>query len=239
VTSDEDLLAPWLAPNDLSWFAAHHLQRAPYARPGAAANVVSLGGWETIERVLASELPLDVLTVAAGRMIEAPPPRSRGDVSRLMRAGVSVVVRASEQHDPGLAELAACFSRAFPGEVHIQLYVTPAGTNSYGWHYDFEDVFIAQTAGVKDYYFRANTVAGDAVLGDDLDFAAVRREVSPLMTARLLAGDWLYLPSTWWHLVRCLEDSLSISVGVMPPEAFRRARRLPRGWTGTGVVDRR
>jgi hypothetical protein len=229
-----DLLASWLAPNGLAWFVEHHLQRAPFASPGAAANAVPLGGWDTIERVLGSERPLDVLTVARGELVEAPAPRSLDEVARLMRAGVSVVVRASEQHDPGLAKLAACFGRAFPGEVHIQLYVTPAGTNSYGWHYDFENVFIAQTLGVKDYYFRANTVARDTVLGDELDFEAVRREVSPLMTARLLAGDWLYLPPTWWHLVRCVEDSLSISIGVMPPEAFRRARRLPRGWTGAG-----
>ena len=39
-----------------------------------------------------------------------------------------------------------------------------AQANSYGWHHDFEDVFIAQTAGVKDDYFRANTVARDVVV---------------------------------------------------------------------------
>ena len=119
-----------------------------------------------------------------------------------------------------------------PGEVHVQVYATPAGTNSYGWHYDFEDVFIAQTAGVKDYYFRQNTVARDTRLGDQLDFTSVRRETSPIYQSRLIAGDWLYIPSTWWHLVKCVEDSLSISVGVMPPEALRDARRLPAGWTG-------
>ena len=36
-----------------------------------------------------------------------------------------------------------------------------------------------------------------------------------LMQARLIAGDWLYVPRRWWHLVLCAEDSLSISVGVM------------------------
>jgi ribosomal protein L16 Arg81 hydroxylase len=144
------------------------------------------------------------------------------------------VVRAAERNDPGLARLAERFERVLPGEVHIQLYATPAGTNSYGWHYDFEDVFIAQTAGVKDYYFRQNTVARDARLGDQLDFTSVRRETSPIYQSRLIAGDWLYIPSTWWHLVKCVEDSLSISVGVMPPEALRDARRLPAGWTGTG-----
>ena len=48
----------------------------------------------------------------------------------------SVVIRAAEHHDPGLGRLATGFEAALPGEVHVQLYATPAGTNSYGWHYD-------------------------------------------------------------------------------------------------------
>ncbi len=35
-------------------------------------------------------------------------------------------------------------------------------------------------------------------------------------TVRLCAGDWLYLPGRWWHVAKCVEDSLSISVGVLP-----------------------
>jgi 50S ribosomal protein L16 3-hydroxylase len=229
------MFADWLVPHDIGWFLETHLQRAPYAAPGAAMSAVPTGSWETIERVLRSELPLDALTVARGKLVDAPRPRTIDDVRRLMKVGVSLVVRGSERHDAGLRALADSFSATLPGEVHVQLYATPAGTNSYGWHYDFEDVFIAQTMGTKDYYFRENTVARDRVLGEELDFSAVRREISPMFSARLIAGDWLYVPATWWHLVTCAEDALSISVGVMPPEALRRAKRLPPGWTG---IDR-
>jgi len=226
------LVSDWLLPRDVAWFTANHLSGMPYAAPGGATSALSLFTWETVEAVLRSDDPLDVLTVSAGRVIDAPQPRSLVDVARLMRLGVSVVVRASERHDAGLGALAASFERAFPGEVHVQLYITPAGTNSYGWHYDFEQVFIAQTAGVKDYYFRENTLAREVVLGDRLDFTSFSREVSPVFSARLIAGDWLYLPARWWHLVKCVEDSLSISVGVMPLETLERASRIPRGWSG-------
>jgi ribosomal protein L16 Arg81 hydroxylase len=37
-----------------------------------------------------------------------------------------------------------------------------------------------------------------------------------LHTSRLLPGDWLHVPARWWHMAKCLEDSLSISVGVRP-----------------------
>jgi ribosomal protein L16 Arg81 hydroxylase len=129
-----------------------------------------------------------------------------------------LVIRRAEQHDVGLAQLAMSFGRNLLGEVHVQLFVTPANTYSFGWHYDFEDVFIAQTAGVKEYFLRDNTVDRQSARGTRPDFERVRQEVSPLATARLLAGDWLYIPARWWHVAKCMEDSLSISVGVLPHE---------------------
>ena len=222
----------WLAPQDVTEFTRSHMStRQPCARPGAAASAVPLFDWHTLDGVLGAEGPIDVLTVAGGQLVDVPAPRSLAAARDLMARGVSVVVRASERHDPGLARLARSFG-ALPGEVRVQLYATPGGTNSYGWHYDFEDVFIAQTLGAKDYYFRDNTVAQQTVLGDELDFTVFRQERSPLYSSRLLAGDWLYIPARWWHFVKGIETSLSISVGVMPPEAFRRARRIPAGWQG-------
>jgi ribosomal protein L16 Arg81 hydroxylase len=47
----------------------------------------------------------------------------------------------------------------------------------------------------------------------------VREERSPLMTARLVAGDFLYLPCGWWHMATCVDDSLSISIGLLPPRS--------------------
>jgi hypothetical protein len=222
----------WLSPVARERFLQQSFEQRPHAEAGTARGAVPLLDWASFGRVLGAEPPPDVLTVAHGRMVAMPRPRSEQDLQEIVGLGVSVVVRAGERHDEGLAELAASFTEHLPGEVHIQLYATPALSNSYGWHYDFEDVFIVQTGGVKDYYFRANTVARHTVLGDELDFSVVRQEPSPLLHARLLAGDWLYLPARWWHLVTCVETSLSISVGVMPPEAFASARRIPAGWSG-------
>jgi ribosomal protein L16 Arg81 hydroxylase len=51
-----------------------------------------------------------------------------------------------------------------------------------------------------------------------------------MLVAKLIAGDWLYIPRRWWHLVKCSADSLSISVGIMPPAEMPDAWRIPRGW---------
>lgn len=225
------MLADWLAQIDAAEFVATVVGKQPYARPDAARADTTLLTWATLDGVLADG-SADVMTVARGLLADARAPRSADDVRRLMRAGVSTVIRAAERHDARLAQLAASFAQLLPGEVHVQLYATPGGTHSYGWHYDFEDVFIVQTAGIKDYYFRANTVARAARLGDAPDFSLVGRETSQLMMATLHAGDWLHIPRRWWHFVKCVEPSLSISVGMMPPEAFRDARRIPAGWSG-------
>jgi 50S ribosomal protein L16 3-hydroxylase len=222
------------------WFEAFDLSAsqmsfgtAPYAQASTAQRLIPLLTWDVLVRVLGTSPSSDVLTVTAGRLIEAPTPRSQREVEALMTAGVSVVVRRAEAQDDALAELARAFETTFGGEVHVQLYATPAGTNSFGWHYDFEDVFIAQTFGSKDYFFRANTTARSQVLGEPLDFTPFAKETSPLHTARLLAGDWLYLPACWWHLVRYVEDSLSISVGSCPPSRSRgRNAYRPAGLAG-------
>jgi hypothetical protein len=216
-------LVDWLAPLDLATFLGTHRSKQPYARPGSAAGAVSLFQWATLQQVLGSRQPLDLMVVRGGVLFDVAPPRSLRDVRGLLDHGLSVVIRGGERHLPELAALAASFVAAVGGEVHVQLYVTPSGTNSFGWHYDFEDVFVAQTLGAKDYYFRDNTVARHTGPGDQLDFSSFRQETSPILSARLLPGDWLYIPARWWHLVQCLEESLSISIGVLPAA-------LPGSW---------
>lgn len=205
------MLHQWLAPTPVDEFARTYLKKQPCASPGTAARAVRFLDWEILGRVLAAGP--DVLVVTRGSRLEVEPPRTLAELGVLMAAGIGLCVRHAERCEPGLAGLAAEFAADLPGEVQVQLFVTPAGTHGFGWHFDTEDVFIAQTAGVKDYYFRANTVAPTGPAGD---FHRFHREVSPLATARLIPGDFLYIPARWWHMARCLANSLSISLGVYP-----------------------
>ena len=211
------MLDEWLAPASVHDFVRDHIGRTPHARPGAAARAVRCFDWAVLDRVL-QQRPSDMLVASRGRLVDVPAPRNLCDVRQLMAARLGLVIRKSERHDSQLAELAHAFARHLPGKVHVQLYVTPAGTHTFGWHYDFEDVFIAQTVGMKDYHFRDNTVAQDTRIGSQPDFGWIRRETSPLFGSQLIPGDWLYIPRRWWHLVHSVEDSLSISIGVLPAE---------------------
>lgn len=210
------MLATWLDPTSVVEFTETTLGRAPIARPSAAADVVSVLDWSTLARLLARIGPPDAIVVARGKLLDRPAPRSLAEVDRMLSAGASLVVRRAARYDQGLAALAERFREDLPGEVDLHVFVTPPHTHGFGWHYDTEEVFIVQTAGTKDYYFRANTTLAGLPPDAPPDLRRYPEEQSPIATATLLPGDWLYLPARWWHVALCRETSLSLSVGVRP-----------------------
>jgi ribosomal protein L16 Arg81 hydroxylase len=113
-----------------------------------------------------------------------------------------------------VAALARSVAHDLPGQQRTIVFATAKGTSGFGWHFDREEVFILQTAGDKSYYFRANTVSPRPFHPEPQAFGDYGKEMSPLMSARLHAGDWLYLPSGYWHAAHAHEDSLSVSIGV-------------------------
>ncbi|HEY0710256.1 MAG TPA: cupin domain-containing protein [Polyangia bacterium] len=210
------MLSKWLSPMTLAQFQEQHFRRLPHAAAGTASNVGALLDWDALGRILGVATPNDVLTVARGKVIEAPPPRSLADVKHLFSSGLGLTVRKVAKYQPGLAALAEAFAAELPGTIDLHVFVTPGGTHGYGWHYDIEHVFIVQTAGRKDYYFRRNTRVDHLPPDAQPDLAQYPNETSPIATATLLPGDWLYLPARWWHVALCAEDSLSLSLGIVP-----------------------
>src|SRR5688572_30440661 len=152
------MLDQWLNPMPVDLFARDYLCKQPYASPSPARNAVPMFGWGTLEQLLVEHPQADVLVVARNKLVALATPRTLAETRALMLQGVGLVIRRAEEHDSGLAKLATLFSQSLPGEVHVQLFVTPGGTSGFGWHYDDEDVFIAQTLGTKDYFFRDNTL---------------------------------------------------------------------------------
>jgi hypothetical protein len=218
------VLARWLAPTTVDEFGRTHLQRLPFARPGVAGDARDACSWQTVARLFQDRPGPAFLAVRDARSIDVPPPDSLATLRAMLRDGIAFVIRRTERHDAGLQAIATSFARDLPGEVHVQLFVTPAGSYSFGWHYDFEDVFIAEIEGAKRYYFRENTVDRDTPPDATPDFGALRRETTPIGGADLVPGDWLYVPTRWWHVARSLEDCISMSIGVFPAMDRRNGR---------------
>src|SRR5206468_2383314 len=80
-------------------------------------------------------------------------------------------------------------------------------------------VFIVQTTGRKQYSLRKNTVNPwpiEEALPANMQY---EREIMPLMRCELAAGDWLYIPSGYWHMGESLETAISLAIGVQPHTA--------------------
>ncbi len=199
----------------LAQFVADYYLRLPYSAAGLARPLCELGSWESLTAIIAQDRA-DVLVCRQNEQYAGPAPRSAEDSRRLIDEGYTLLVRHAERHDERLARLAAEFAADFAAPVNIHVYCTPPGQFGFGWHYDAEEVFIVQTAGRKEYSLRKNTVNPwpiEETLPANMHY---EREIMPLVRCELAAGDWLYIPSGYWHRGTSRELALSLAIGVQP-----------------------
>lgn len=219
------MLSGWL-DGSVDAFKRQQWGKVAFARPGAAKDVVERCRWSTLCEILGRSP--DVVVAERGRQAQRAAPVDREGLHACFREGRGLVVRRAEHHDEGLADLAASIGREIGGDVHIQLFATPGGHRMFGWHFDAEQVIVVQTEGSKEYLLRRNTVCRSARFDRDPPFARVAEEASEVMAVTMWVGDWLHIPSPWWHIAEALEPSLHISIGVLgsdPERArFRRFR---------------
>jgi ribosomal protein L16 Arg81 hydroxylase len=199
-------------------FLAEHYHRLPYSAAGKAAALCELGTWEALTAIL-SQPDADTLVCRRNEQRAGAPPQTIDEAQQLVQEGYTLLVRHAERHDERLAQLAEDFAADLGGAVNIHMYCTPGGQFGFGWHYDAEEVFIVQTTGRKEYLLRKNTVNPwpiEETLPADMHY---EREIMPLMRCELAAGDWLYIPSGYWHMGQSHETAISLAIGVQPRTA--------------------
>ena len=90
------------------------------------------------------------------------------------------------------------------------------------------EVFIIQTKGSKAYSIRPNTVHPNPLVKSIPKDLGYENEKTPVeIKVTLDEGDWLYIPSGWWHIARTQKESMHISIGLMPSSAVDLAEYLP------------
>ncbi|HLY09993.1 MAG TPA: cupin domain-containing protein [Planctomycetota bacterium] len=204
----------------LGQFLDRYYTRVPYTKAGAAVGFTSFQGWAAVEAILAKET-VDGFLAQDGAMWEGGRLPPFPEVRQRVAEGHTLVIRQAERHDAELARLADGFFRDFAAEVNVHVYCTPPGKSGFGWHYDPEDVFILQTHGAKEYQLRKNTVNPWPLLAQMPRDLQYEREAMPLFRCVLRPGDWLYIPTGWWHSARGVEgDSITLAVGLMTPSAI-------------------
>ncbi len=203
----------------LAEFTQRFFRHQPLARQGVLGDWQHLGSWETVEQILADP-QADAFLARGGALWPGSEPITYDRVRQLHAEGYTLVIRHAERQHAPLAQVASEFTAVFQAPVNIHIYCTPDEQHGFGWHYDAEDVFIVQTEGSKEYSLRKNTV-NPWPLADTLP-ANMRyeREISPLMKCRLEAGDWLYLPTGYWHKGQASQAAISLAIGVLATSAL-------------------
>ena len=215
-----EILNKFLAPNiTLEQFLKVFYEKEPYASPDQALEFCKILSWSTLQEIFRIQSE-DSWPVRQGH-ISKEFANSKGklipDLARCAFAnGHSIVVRHAEKGNMQLKMIAEEFQNFFQRSVDLQVYLTPAGQEGFGWHYDVEEVFIIQTQGRKEFRLLKNTVTPRPLslfTAENSQFSFEQK--APEIRYLLQAGDWLYIPAGYWHKAKALSDSFHISVGVM------------------------
>jgi ribosomal protein L16 Arg81 hydroxylase len=225
-----ELILAGLTPKQ---FLDQYFTRLPCTKAGAAAGFTSFAGWTAVEAILAKP-GVDGFLAKEGAMWDGGRLPPFPEVKTRFGDGHTLVIRNAEKHDPELARIAGGFHRDFEAEVNVHVYCTPPQRSGFGWHYDPEDVFILQTHGAKEYQLRKNTVNPWPLLAQMPKDLRYELESMPLWSCVLRPGDWLYIPTGWWHSARSVEgDSITLAVGLMTPSAMELLDFLKRELLGS------
>jgi 50S ribosomal protein L16 3-hydroxylase len=214
------VLQELLGPMPVREFFDRYFTRAPFAMPDQATLYVQ--DFHEADFAAMVEDPHAILRIVRdGRLVRDRARLSWAEAQAYYRGGHTLLVRHAERASAKLQALAEAFARVFHAPVDIQVYLTPDQRQAFGWHYDLEEVFIIQIRGCKEYTVRQNTLHPWPVWDTLPAEMPYDRETSRVrLTCRLEAGDWLYIPSGWWHIAETQTASIHLSVGVMPVVAL-------------------
>lgn len=213
------ILSELIEPLSLQQFSEQYLFKMPYAAPLKATRFKDLVSWPLLWEIFNTKHK-DCWLPRHGQL--PPDPALQTGMLTFDQArkgyeeGRTVLVRHAEKAHPKLKAIADDFHSIFKDPVDIQIYGTPPEEEGFDWHYDSEEVFVIQTVGEKEFRIRKNTINPYPMhmrVPKNMQF----EKESPTQEIRchLKAGDWLYIPSGWWHKARAVTPSFHMSVGVM------------------------
>jgi len=221
----------WMFDGDGRKFAADYYLKRPFAKAGFSAAIRHLANMSVVGELL-DRSGADVIVGHLGKLRDDTV-RSIADAQAAMSAGFTIGIRHAQKIHTGLNRLAGQFKEALGGDVDVHVYCTPGGRAGFGWHYDPEEVFVLQTVGSKTWKLRKNTVNPWPLMENIPRDQRYEREISPMLSCRLEAGDWLYIPSGYWHTTEAHTESISLSVGIRPETAIDVLDAIRKRLTGS------
>ncbi|EFL19627.1 cupin domain-containing protein [Streptomyces sp. C] len=133
-----------------------------------------------------------------------------GKISGLLAEGATLVFQGLQELTGPLAEFGRRLGHDLGRPVNVNAYVTPAGSQGFGDHYDTQDSFIVQIHGSKRWTLK------DPALAQPLSHETGRplpEDDGSGRTLTLEPGDCLWLPRGWVHSARST-DTASVHLTI-------------------------
>lgn len=197
-------------------FLEQYYLRIPYSQPLGAEDLVPLATWETTDRIL-SRPRLGVEIIKEGEQRGQNDATLTGTARDLLSAGCTLRIHHAERHDSKLGRLAKGFRRDFHSPCSVHLCLTPDSHFGSDWERGAKEVFVFQTQGKMEFSFRRNSTQPGSIWGKQ----GCGGGALPMVTCSLSPGDWLYLPSGYWHRGKAEEDSITLTVAIAAPAAMK------------------
>jgi ribosomal protein L16 Arg81 hydroxylase len=131
------------------------------------------------------------------------------------RRGATIGVNYIHRRWEPVAQLCRSMSHEISAPLNVNAYLTPAGAQGFGTHFDTHDVFVLQIHGAKQW--RLYEPSQRLPEGPETDGEPDSPPGPVKLTAELRAGDLLYLPRGTPHDATANDSaSLHLTIGVHP-----------------------
>ncbi|MDT0593319.1 JmjC domain-containing protein [Glaciecola petra] len=127
-------------------------------------------------------------------------------------SGQTLEIDNLQEVDPAIRGFCDSCSDDFNTEVNINAYVSHPSAQGFNLHYDFQDVFILQTEGIKRWYIYEPSELWPCE--EKLFEATESGNASPYLDIELKPGDVLYIPRGHWHKAIAVEPCIHLTVTV-------------------------
>ncbi|HEY0051913.1 MAG TPA: cupin domain-containing protein, partial [Caulobacteraceae bacterium] len=139
----------------------------------------------------------------------------RGAVARQHQQGATIIVQQMQNSDAVLGDFCRAIEARFSSHSQTNIYLTPAGAQGFGIHYDNHDVFVLQVEGEKAWRIYGTPVS-NPYRGEGFEPGV--HETGPITHEFVLkAGDCAYIPRGVMHDASASGDgpSLHVTVGLI------------------------
>ena len=210
----------------------HWGKRAVYI-PGAIDKFKGLYTWEAVNDIMFASRNYDKLRLLYEK--KELPRNSFKSLDHWMAKGATLVINGVNSVDPLVAKFEDSLEYDLNRHVNINSYMSYPSKQGFDIHFDFHDVFLVHTEGIKEWKIFEPTPGHTYPLHRLLNLdKGDPPEYEPYLECTLTPGDVVYIPRGHWHYGIAIEPSIHLTVG---PES-RSTSELMLWWSRRLMEDK-